>query len=81
METIKAVQINTIKLLRDVKWANSNSEARRMLQSNGLRIDGEQHTQEEFYFAGSSFIMQYGRRLFMRVRIPAMEEYYDHNSN
>ncbi len=81
MKTVTAVEVNTIQLLRDVGWAKSNNEARRMLNDGGLRIDGEKHQEDVFYFAGSEFIMQYGRRRFVRVRIPAMEQFYKESVN
>lgn len=73
---MKAVEINTIQLLRDVGWANSNGEARRMIASNGLKIDNEIHVEFEFFFAGSEFIMQFGRK-YIRVIIPIMKQWYN----
>lgn len=78
---MKAVELSTVHILRMVGWAKSNGEARRMIQSGGLRIDGERHDLDEFYFTGSSFIMQYGRRLFARIHIPCMKEYYDDSND
>jgi tyrosyl-tRNA synthetase len=74
---MKAVEINTTQLLRDIGWANSNNEARRMIRSGGLRIDGEKHEEELFWFSGSSFVMQFGKRRFIRIRIPAMRQFYN----
>ena len=71
------VEIDTIKLLRDVGWATSNSEAKRMIQGGGVYIDGEKHDiLGSFFFAGCEFIMKHGRK-FVRVRIPEMEQFYD----
>jgi len=76
---MKLVELSTLSILRQIGWAKSNNEARRMIRSGGLRIDGEKHDLDEFYLAGSSFILQYGRRQFARIHIPAMKEYYDDN--
>lgn len=73
---MKAVEIDTIQLLRDIGWANSNGEARRMLASNGLKIDNEVHTELTFFFTGSEFIMRFGRKI-IRILIPIMKQWYN----
>jgi hypothetical protein len=73
---MKAIHIDTIKLLRDVGWANSNGESRRMIASKGLRIDNEIHTELDFFFTGSEFIMQFGRK-YIRIIIPVMKQWYN----
>lgn len=74
---MKAAEIDTITLLRDVGWAQSNGEARRMILGGGLYIDGEKHDFiEPFFFTGSSFIMNFGRRRYVRVHILQLKDEY-----
>jgi len=74
---MKAVEVNTVSLLRGIGWATSNMEARRMIESKGLRIDNEVVEDEEFFFAGSEFIMRFGKRRYIRIIFPAMKEFYN----
>lgn len=77
---MKVIEINLIDLLTQIGWADSRAAARRMLQG-GLRIDNEPHTGiEPFYFAGSEFIMSYGKRRWIRIVFPAMKAYYADNA-
>lgn len=76
METAKAVELELIPLLRQIGWASSNSEARRMLISGGLRIDGEVIEDDTIYFCGSEFIMSFGKRRWIRIIVECMKQFY-----
>lgn len=76
---VKAVEINTVELLRVINWATSNSDARRIINSRGLKIDNELHTELIFFFTGSEFIMQFGRKI-IRILIPVMKQWYADNA-
>lgn len=74
---MKAVAVNTIDLLTTIEWAKTRSEARRMIQSGGLWIDGERHEFiDPWFFAGSEFIMHFGKRRWAKIIFPAMKQYY-----
>lgn len=73
---MKAAEINPIDLLVGCKWATSKSDARRMCRSGGFYIDNEKIENEDpFYFAGSKFIMKFGRK-YMHVILTEMLEHY-----
>jgi len=64
----KNEKIWLIKLIRDVGFANSNNEAKRLIQQNGIRLDGEilSNTDLEFSIDGiKGKILQRGKREYV----------------
>jgi len=77
---MKLATLSAVDILTQIKWAASKSEARRMLASGGVKIDGIRHIEEEFLFAGSEFIISFGKRKYARIVLPAMKEFYNDNA-
>jgi tyrosyl-tRNA synthetase len=78
------IEVNLITLLREVLgWASSNSEAWRMVRSGGLCISNEVVTPDTvdgsgtFFYAGSEFIIQFGKRKWRRIIFPRMKQFYN----
>jgi hypothetical protein len=78
------VEVNLIRLLHEtLGWASSNSDAWRMIRSNGLRISNEIVTSDTvdesgtLLYAGSEFIIQFGKRKWRRIIFPRMKQFYN----
>jgi tyrosyl-tRNA synthetase len=59
------------KLLVELGLVSSMAEARRMIEQGGVSVEGERRTQNDFGIelnADRSFLIQVGKRRFMRVR-------------
>ncbi|WP_297452140.1 S4 domain-containing protein, partial [Ferrovum sp.] len=57
------------QLLHRAGLSNSTSEARRLIESGGIRIDGEKATDQSLrFFSGAELTLQAGKRKFARVR-------------
>lgn len=63
-----------VQLLREVGFASSNNEARRLVQQGGVRIDGDRVTKsdEEIHF-DQPVVLQAGRRRFARL-VPVTDD-------
>jgi len=55
------------KLLVDLGWASSLSDARRSIKGGGVRLDGTQVTDEHANLKPGTVVLQFGRRRFRRV--------------
>ncbi len=59
-----------VKLLTASGLVPSSSQGRRLIQQGGIRIDGEQVTNVSLELErGKEYILQVGRRRFLRVRV------------
>jgi len=59
-----------VRVLQHLGLAASASEARRLIQGGGLKVDDEKISDEQFRLrAGRSYLLQAGKRRFHRVRI------------
>jgi len=59
------------KLLVELQLAPSMAEARRLIEQGGVSVDGERRTQNDFEVnltADRAFLIQVGKRRFMRIR-------------
>ncbi|HET9712885.1 MAG TPA: tyrosine--tRNA ligase, partial [Pyrinomonadaceae bacterium] len=59
------------KLLVELQMVASMAEARRMIEQGGVYVDGERRTQNDFEVnltAGHAFLIQVGKRRFVRVK-------------
>ncbi len=62
--------LNIIKAMVDGNLAPTKSEARRLIQQNGVKIDGETVTSIELELtAGTAAVLQVGKRKFARINI------------
>lgn len=62
--------LNIIKAMVDADLAPTKSEARRLIQQNGVKIDGETVTSIELELtSGLAVVMQVGKRKFARINI------------
>lgn len=69
-EQIEHGKIWIAKLLRDVGFANSSGEARRLVTQGGVRIDGETITDAGFDWpVMDGAILQVGKRRFAKIRL------------
>jgi tyrosyl-tRNA synthetase len=67
IETVKLKRSQTVlELLTGLGVASSNSEARRLLAQNGVRIDGDTITDETTKLTGGELI-QVGKRRFFKL--------------
>ncbi len=68
MATVGKVKV--VQLLIDADLAPSKAEARRLIEQGGVRIEGEKVTQQdaEVEVTMESFLVQVGKRRFLRVR-------------
>jgi tyrosyl-tRNA synthetase len=58
------------RLLVETALAPSMSEARRLIEQGGVRVDGERRAEDEINVeAGQIILLQVGKRRFLRVRI------------
>lgn len=61
--------INLIDLLVETKMASSKSEARRLIQQGGIKIDGEkQNDSDKIIKLDKEFLLQVGKRKFLTVK-------------
>jgi len=62
--------LNIINAMVDADLAPTKSEARRLIQQNGVKIDGETVTSIELELtAGLAAVLQVGKRKFVRINI------------
>jgi tyrosyl-tRNA synthetase len=63
-------EISLVELLSETKLAKSNSDARRLIEQGGVRINNEVHKDkdEELMFKGGE-IVQVGKRRFLKIKI------------
>jgi tyrosyl-tRNA synthetase len=57
-------------VLVEAELCSSTSEARRLMQQGGLRVDGEKVGPDFRFESGKEYLVQKGKREFRRVRIP-----------
>ena len=55
------------KLLAQAGLVSSNSEGRRSIQGNGVKIDGEKVSDENLEITAGSYVIQVGKRRFARI--------------
>jgi tyrosyl-tRNA synthetase len=55
------------KLLAQAGLVSSNSEGRRSIQGNGVKIDGEKVSEENLELTPGSYVIQVGKRRFARI--------------
>ena len=55
------------KLLAQAGLVSSNSEGRRSIQGNGVKIDGEKVSDENLEISAGSYVIQVGKRRFARI--------------
>jgi tyrosyl-tRNA synthetase len=55
------------KLLTQAGLVASNSEGRRAIQGNGVKVDGEKVSDANLELGGGSFVVQVGKRRFARL--------------
>lgn len=62
--------LNICKLLNEVQFANSNSEARRMIEGKGIKIDGNLvlNSNDEIELK-DGMVIQFGKNRFVKVRL------------
>ena len=56
-------------VLRDVGFARSASEARRMIQQGGVQVDGAKTTDPDGELARGRYVLEYGKLKFADVTI------------
>jgi tyrosyl-tRNA synthetase len=60
-----------VRVLTQCGLAESSSAARRLLRDGGVRVDGERVSDEQQRLPrGASYLVQAGKRRFVRVRVP-----------
>lgn len=62
--------IGLIQLIRDVKFSTSNGDARRLIQQNGVSIDGETIADPHFVIylnQKTDFVLKVGKRKFKKI--------------
>jgi len=66
---LQVTKINIIDLLIEVKLASSKSEARRLIEQGGIKIDGEvvENVGKEVEITKEGILVQRGKRQFVRV--------------
>lgn len=66
---VENTRINIIKLLTETMMAESNSEARRLIEQGGITIDGEKISDPNAMVAlDAGVILKVGKRKFLRIR-------------
>ena len=55
------------KLLAQAGLVSSNSEGRRSIQGNGVKIDGEKVSDDTLELSAGSYVIQVGKRRFARI--------------
>ena len=66
METVKIKASNIIEVLVEAKLASSKSEARRLLEQKGIKVNGEIITDANYEISTSS-VVQKGKREYRRI--------------
>jgi tyrosyl-tRNA synthetase len=59
------------KVLVDLGWASSLSDARRHIKGGGVRIDGTAVSDEHANLEPGTAVLQLGRRRFRRLKVTA----------
>jgi tyrosyl-tRNA synthetase len=59
--------------LKQSGLATSSSEARRVLAEGGIRVDGDQVTDADCHLSAGEYVLQRGRRKFVRLEIDSAE--------
>jgi tyrosyl-tRNA synthetase len=60
-------KIHLCKLLAQAGLVPSNSEGRRSIQGNGVKINGEKVTDDNLELTSGSYVIQVGKRRFARI--------------
>jgi tyrosyl-tRNA synthetase len=68
---ISGAPLGLAQLLRQAGLCASSSEAMRMIDQNGVRIDGTVVSDKALQIAAGSFVLQVGKRKFARVTLTA----------
>lgn len=68
---LKAEKWNVVELLVETKLAASKSDARRLLEQGGVKIDGHtlEGTDVEVIITKAGHVLQRGKRQFVRIRV------------
>jgi tyrosyl-tRNA synthetase len=66
-EHVIAAATNIVDLLAEAKLAPSKSEARRLIAGGGVRVDGEKVDQDATIEPNGAYVVQVGKRKFVRV--------------
>tara|TARA_A100001011_G_C14286687_1_gene834081 strand:+ start:858 stop:2102 length:1245 start_codon:yes stop_codon:yes gene_type:complete len=61
--------LNIVSILKNSGMVSSNSEAMRNIEQGGVRIDGEKILDRNIILGKGIFILQVGKRKFMRINI------------
>jgi tyrosyl-tRNA synthetase len=68
--TLEIDSVNFAFLLKEIKLTTSTSEGNRMIKQGAVKIDGKKHTDPKLELkAGTSAVIQVGKRKFARVEI------------
>ena len=68
-EVTVAGQLNLLKVLREAGLVASGSEAQRNVEQGGVRIDGERVDDKGLQLEPGSYVLQVGKRKFVRVTL------------
>jgi tyrosyl-tRNA synthetase len=64
-----AASVGLLKLMSDTKLAASNSEARRLVAQGGVSINGDRASDPRASLGAGEYLLQVGKRKFLKVRI------------
>ncbi len=68
-KTLKSDSYETLKLMVELGMAESNSEARRLISQNGVKIDGKLFNEKNIVIEkGKSLLLQVGKRKFVNIQ-------------
>ena len=70
-KTISESELPLIEMVRLIDTVSSNSEARRLIEGGGVRVDSKQQKDIEFVVPvpeGEGVLLQVGKRRFLRVK-------------
>lgn len=71
MPTVETSTSSLLRLLVELGWAESLSEARRHIAGRGVRIDDEVVESDQTELAPGTYVVRFGRRRYSRVRVRA----------
>jgi tyrosyl-tRNA synthetase len=61
------------RILVDLGWATSLSDARRSIKGGGVRLDGTAVVDENLTVEAGTYVIQFGKRRFFRISVKAAE--------
>jgi tyrosyl-tRNA synthetase len=64
-----AASVGLLKLMSDTGLAASNSEARRLVVQGGVSVNGEKASDPKANVAAGEYLLQVGKRRFLKVRV------------